>query len=141
MLEETRQAIFRDAFRIAAFCEAAGAAVPDPFSGQSLLPFMAGGSDAGRDVIVSTCEGNQFGLYSQRMVRDRRWKYVWNCTAEDEVYDLETDPGELQNRATDPACADELARLRRRLVAWMEETRDPLLNQWTRPQLLKALKV
>ena len=33
--------------------------------------------------------GNQFGLYSQRMVRNRRWKYVWNLTAEDELYNLE----------------------------------------------------
>ena len=125
----------------ATFCEAAGAVVPDTFSGQSLLPWMTGEGDVGRDMIVSTSEGNQFGLYSQRMVRDRRWKYVWNCTAEDELYDLETDPGELRNRATAPACADELGRLRYRLVAWMEETRDPLLNQWTRPQLLKGLKV
>jgi len=27
------------------------------------------------------------------------------------------------------------------LVAWMEEAEDPLLNQWTRKQLLGGLKV
>ena len=41
--------------------------------------------------------GNQFGLYSTRMVRDRRTKYVWNASAEDELYDLELDPGEENN--------------------------------------------
>ena len=94
----------------------------------------------GREDILSTFEGNQFGLYSQRMVRDRRWKYVWNCTAEDELYDLDTDPAELHNLAAEVDCSDELARLRHRLVAWIEEVDDPLLNPWTRKQLLKGLK-
>ena len=60
---------------------------------------MHGQQDNGRQDIFSMYHGNQFGLYSQRMVRDRRWKYIWNATAEDELYDLETDPGELYNLA------------------------------------------
>ena len=120
------------------FCDAAGVRIPSTFRGQSLLPLFAGSQENGREDIFSVYHGNQFGLYSQRMVRDRRWKVVWNATAEDELYDLETDPGEVNNRATDRACADELARLRRRVVAWMEATRDPLLNGWTRAQLLEG---
>ena len=85
--------------------------------------------------------GNQFGLYSQRMVRDRRWKYVWNATAEDELYDLATDPGEINNLATDATHRDELTRLRQQLVVWMQTTHDPLLNGWTRAQLLENIKV
>jgi arylsulfatase A-like enzyme len=123
------------------FCEAAGVPVPNTFRGRSLLPLMAGNQDNGRQDIFSTYHGNQFGLFSQRMVRDRRWKYVWNATAEDELYDLQSDPGELHNLATDPQCKAELARLRHRLVAWMEETHDKLLNQWTRMQLLEGLKI
>ena len=80
-------------------------------------------------------------LYSQRMVRDRRWKYVWNLTAEDELYDLAADPAELRNLATDPASAGELARLRGRMVAWLEATHDRILNKWTRRQLDEGLKV
>jgi len=125
----------------ATFCDVTGVAIPDTFQGQSLLPLPAGRHDNGRTDIFSMFFGNQFGLYSQRMVRDRRWKYVWNLTAEDELYDLETDPAELHNRATDPAARDELARLRRRTVAWLEATKDPILNEWTRPQLLEGLKV
>ncbi len=83
--------------------------------------------------------GNQFGLYSQRMVRDRRWKYIWNATAEDELYDLETDPGELYNLALDQTYRSVLKHLRQRLVAWMETTSDRLLNLWTKEQLLQDL--
>ena len=85
--------------------------------------------------------GNQFGLYSQRMVRETRWKYVWNATAVDELYDLEADPGELHNLAGDPGYGSELRRLRHRLVHWMQETGDRLLNGWTKTQLLEGRKV
>ncbi|MCC9077647.1 sulfatase-like hydrolase/transferase [Litorilinea aerophila] len=118
------------------FCRAAGLQVPETFAGQDLLPLARGEADEARTDIFATYHGNQFGLYSQRMVRDRRWKYVWNATAEDELYDLEADPGEIHNRAADPACRQELARLRGRLLAWMEATGDRLLNPWTRRQLV-----
>jgi len=117
------------------FCEAAGAVCPSTFQGTSLLGAAAGTGATGREDIFATYHGNQFGSYSQRMVRDRRWKYVWNATALDELYDLEADPGELTNRIDDPACSRELRRLRKRVVAWMETTGDTLLNQWTRGQL------
>ncbi len=123
------------------FCQLAGAPVPTTFSGQSLLPLLTGNEDWKRQDVFSMYQGNQFGLYSQRMVRDRRWKYVWNATAEDELYDIELDPGELRNLATDPLYRVELKRLRHRLVEWMEEIDDPLLNPWTRTQLLEGLKV
>lgn len=122
----------------ATFCDAAGVAIPETFQGASLLPLLAGG--AGRADIFAMYHGGQFGLYSQRMVRDARWKYVWNATAEDELYDLVADPGEVHNRAADPHCAGELKRLRARLVEWMEQTGDRLLNEWTRAQLLEGLK-
>lgn len=122
----------------ATFCEAVGVPIPRGFAGQSLVPLLTGEQiDNGRTDIFAQYMGNQFGLYSQRMVRDARWKYIWNAVAEDELYDLDTDPGEITNRATDPGCRTELRRLRARLVAWMESIGDPLLNQWTLPQLLE----
>jgi len=121
------------------FLDLGGAAIPETFQGQSLKPILLGeAEDTGLDDVFACYHGNQFGLFSQRMVRDRRWKYVWNATAEDELYDLKEDPGELRNRATDRACADTLDHLRRRLVAWMERTDDLLLNSWTRPQILEG---
>ncbi len=124
----------------ATFCEMAEVSCPETFQGRSLVPLLRDGGDdrEARTDILSAYHGNQFGLYSQRMVRDRRWKYVWNATAEDELYDLENDPGELRNRAFDERVTGELSRLRGRLVAWMEETGDRLLNPWTRTQLAEG---
>lgn len=122
------------------FVEAAGLRPCASFAGCNLADVACGTSHTGRDDIFSAYFGNQFGLYSQRMVRDRRWKYVWNATAEDELYDLQSDPWELKNRARDPACAPELARLRGRLLVWMKDTKDRLLNQWTGPQIAEGLK-
>jgi N-sulfoglucosamine sulfohydrolase len=43
----------------------------------------------------------------------------------EELYDLTRDPIELHNLAADPAHAEALADLRRRLRAWQRETNDP----------------
>lgn len=118
--------------------EAAGGEAPETFQGQSLLSVVQGEGGLDREDIFSCYSGNQFGSFTQRMVRDRRYKYVWNAVAEDEFYDLDTDPGELQNRARDNAYAEHITRLRQRLVAWMEDTGDSMLNGSTRRQLLEA---
>ena len=124
----------------ATFCEVAGVTAPASFKGDSLLPLVTRKRRRnGRTDIYASYHGNQFGLYSQRMVRDQRWKYIWNPTAEDELYDLGADPAELYNRAADFSCAGELARLRARMVAWLEQTGDPLLNEWTRRQLTEPV--
>lgn len=138
----------------ATFCHLAGLDQPSTFAGRSILPYVAEKTEdrgqkpedtqhvarstqhATRLDIFTTYHGNQFGLYSQRMVRDHRWKYIWNATAEDELYDLANDPGELTNLTADPAYAAEGRRLRQRILAWMEQTNDRLLNPWIRRQLV-----
>lgn len=125
----------------ATLVDLAGLPCPATFQGQSLVPLIDGATGNGRDDILAMYFGNQFGLFSQRMLRDRRWKYIWNPTAEDELYDLENDPWEIHNRTGDPTAAGELGRLRRRLVAWLESTGDPLLNGWTRVQLEQGCKL
>ena len=44
--------------------------------------------------------------------------------APEELYDLEVDPHEIHNLASEPAFAEKLAELRGRLDVWMEETGD-----------------
>src|SRR6185295_8789265 len=43
---------------------------------------------------------------------------------EEELYDIQADPHELKNLATDPKFAKEIAELRGALDAWKKETRD-----------------
>ncbi|MEZ4868386.1 MAG: sulfatase-like hydrolase/transferase [Caldilineaceae bacterium] len=130
----------------ATLCDAAGvtpigSAAPSALQGQSLLSLAQRNTSTGaRPDIYTTYHGNQFGLYSQRMVRDPHWKYIWNATAEDELYDLDRDPGELVNCIDDEACSQIRHRLRQRLVIWMEATNDRLLNSWIREQLLEGRK-
>lgn len=70
------------------------------------------------------------------MVRDRNWKYIWNATDIDELYNMQSDPGELRNRIDDPMCSNELARLRKRLWEWMRQTHDVLANQFVEKQFM-----
>ncbi|NLF39898.1 sulfatase-like hydrolase/transferase [bacterium] len=123
------------------FCHVAGAAIPASFSGTVLFPFADKPAKGKRGDIFASYHGNQFGSFSQRMVRDRRWKYVWNATCEDELYDLDADPGELKNRVADQACAPELSRLRLRMLDWMGSTHDTLNNGMIRRQLCEGRKL
>ena len=121
----------------ATWCAAAGIEAPDYCSGINLIDAINNGS--GRQDIFSTYHGNQFGNYSQRMVRDNRWKYVWNVGDLDELYDIETDPGELNNLIKEASAADELQRLRNRLSDWLEDTEDVLNNPGNKQMLREGL--
>ena len=73
---------------------------------------QASGDVCKREGIMSCQTGLSQGLYTQRMYRDIRYKYVWNPTDMDELYDLEKDPYELVNRIdTDTVQRDRLRKL------------------------------
>jgi arylsulfatase A-like enzyme len=78
--------------------------------GRSLLPLARDRlADDGRDVLLETPQ------YSA--IRTDRYKYVEYRTGERELYDLKTDPNELQSRQDDPALARIRGELARRLAA------------------------
>lgn len=117
-------------------------ALPSGLHGESLLPLFGQAAEGWRDCVVSTYSGQQFGLFTQRMIRTARWKYVWNHTDTDELYDLAADPAELFNRIGDPDAAPTLAGLRRRLHERLLADGDPLAdNEWMRRQLLQGAKI
>jgi len=58
------------------------------------------------------------------MCRDARYKLVTRLYEEDEFYDLERDPGETRNAIDDPACAQEIGRLRALASRFLLETSD-----------------
>lgn len=52
------------------------------------------------------------------VIRDERWKYVHFGTGESLLFDLETDPDQLVDRAADPTCAAVLAHYAGRMLTW-----------------------
>jgi arylsulfatase A-like enzyme len=111
---------------------------PSTFVGQDLRALLRG-ELPGRDHAFAQYFGTESGSASVRMLRTAEWKYVYHPTGDrDELYDLHTDPSEQVNLSADPLHRETLAALRARLAAAMEEARDPLLNTWTRIELLGA---
>ncbi len=118
---------------------AAGLPVPGHFQGMSFLPQLAGRpSPAPRDWIFSTYHGQQFGLYTQRMIRDPRYKFVWNATDVDELYDLTADPWELENLAVNPGREGLLRSMRHRVAETFAALGDDMVkSSWIRRWLTR----
>ena len=75
------------------------------------------------------------GFQPIRSAYNGRYKLVINLLDNDEFYDLDADPGETVNRIDDPATAAIRDKLHDRIIAWMNETRDPFRGYYwlTRP--------
>ena len=95
----------------------AGVVPPTPVDGLSFAGLWQGAPVPDRvDVLVEAWTGlNADDPTSYAGVRGGRWKYVRYAGQEQELYDLATDPYELDNRAGDPTAQDTVAALRARL--------------------------
>lgn len=122
---------------------ALGLDTPNFFQGCSMLPILRGEDTPNwRKEVVATYNGQQFGLYTQRMIRNSRWKYIWNTTDIDELYDLQTDPNELVNLINNPEHKSVLSELRTKLQDILENDGDELAkNIWIKHQLLNNNKL
>ena len=108
----------------ATVCSLAGADIPGTFQGISLL----NNGDTGREDILSAYHGAQFGLFSQRMLRNQKYKYVYNAADMDELYDMEQDPWELDNLSQSSAHAAIVRDMRRRMYDRLKGYNDPLMS-------------
>jgi arylsulfatase A-like enzyme len=114
----------------ATFVEVAGGKVPGHIiEGRSLLPWLRGETPDWRDFVISEYDysARPFGetLVSRSadarlfMVFDGRWKLIHaEGGFRPMLFDLETDPDELNDLARDPGHEDQIARLRGLLAEW-----------------------
>ncbi|MBI4260681.1 MAG: sulfatase [Actinobacteria bacterium] len=95
--------------------ELAGVDAPGA-EGMSLVPLLAGRETAWRDGFLIESVGNRPGVTSYCGMRTTRYTYVLYRTGEEELYDLEADPHQLENAIGDPALAAVRAELRARTL-------------------------
>jgi len=107
------------------------------FHGKSLMPFLNGECvENWREEVIASYNGQQFGLYTQRMIRNTKWKYVWNTTDVDELYDMEMDADELINLIYQEEYNSVLLELRKKLLDELVAVNDGIGKN---PMLRKAL--
>jgi choline-sulfatase len=70
-----------------------------------------------------------------KMVRTRRWKYIYYPEGFAELYDLESDPQELTNLADDPEYREQTYAMKDRLLHWLATADEPdqIAPRWLRP--------
>ena len=95
---------------------------PEGIDASSFMPLLQNPGSPGPAAAFA-----EFALESapRYMIRTRRFKYVYNETDIDELYDLESDPGELFNQADDPGLKEVRRRHHEQLLAWFDPDKNP----------------
>ncbi len=71
-----------------------------------------------------------------KMVRTRRWKFVYYPEGFSELYDLQSDPQEMTNLAADPKHREQVYEMKDRLLHWLTtaDEADQIAPRWLRPE-------
>jgi choline-sulfatase len=94
-------------------CDYAGVPAPSHMRGRSLRPLLEGDSGPWRDFVVAETS------VTGRMVRTRNYKYIaYKDDPVDQLFDMQSDPWETRNLASDPAHAGSVREHRRLLAEW-----------------------
>ncbi len=103
-------------------CDALALAVPGGLAGESLRPLWEGKRDHIRDSVFLPY------IKVQRAVRDERWKLIaYPKIGHLQLFDLESDPYEMDNRIDDPAAAAALAKLQTLMADWQSRFNDTVV--------------
>jgi uncharacterized sulfatase len=109
-----------------------GFEVPKTLEGGSMLALLNDPAAVARQEVFIEwgryeVDHDGFGAFQPiRCICDGRYKLAVNLMTTDELYDLQTDPGELNNLIQSKAHAAIRNGLHDRLIDWMNVSRDPL---------------
>ncbi|QNN22686.1 sulfatase-like hydrolase/transferase [Planctomycetales bacterium ZRK34] len=102
----------------------AGVSAPDLMHGKSLMPLLRGNSAGWRDAFVYEAPTPCLGSHPIYAARNQRWKLIQTYDPKQpdrityrELYDLENDPDEMNNRADDPDASAIVKELAARIAA------------------------
>ena len=89
--------------------------------GRSMLPLLSGEQNSFRQHVF--CDSSDMNITTY----DGRWKYVlnWNPRDIDELYDLGSDPGEMNNLANEPGFGQIVEEMQQRIFKWLDDTGHP----------------
>ena len=98
-----------------------------PLHGQSFVPLLRDGRAPGRSSFLAEYFVEKVGprVATWQAIRTSRWKYIRYVDEGqkfDELYDLQSDPGEIRNAIGDAAAAEQLGALRRELEKLIADT-------------------
>jgi arylsulfatase A-like enzyme len=113
------------------FLDAAGVETPTKFSGSSLSSLVTRHSslEEWRSALFFQSNGNEtYGI--QRSILTDKWRFVYNGFDYDELYDLENDPGQMKNLASDPAYDEVKKELYTRIWEFGIEHNEQLINDY-----------
>ena len=100
-------------------CDLTGISLPAGVEGKNLASIWRGEESKVRDTLFTTYED------LMRAVRDERWKLIrYPQIDHTQLFDLQNDPHELHNLATDPAQAARVAAMFKELETWQKRTDD-----------------
>jgi len=132
---ERRQLVSTGLDLFPTICDYAGVPVPPELKGHSLRGLAeAGGGEPLREYVVAETE---FGTFNStppfqhvgpmgRMVRSAKYKYIVYSEGaiREQLFDMERDPGEMNNLAVSSQHAEALNAHRKMLLDWQGETND-----------------
>lgn len=119
-------------------CELTGVEPMDTGEARSFVPVLR---DSSRASEFTTGYAEYFGtryILTQRVLWQGPWKLVWNGFDEDELYNLEDDPGEMRNLISDPSTAGVVRELMAEAWRIVRDTGDHTLWRTAYPTLRLA---
>ena len=111
--------------------DAAGIGIPPFLEGQSIMSTLHNPDETSNDFVFmefmryEVDHDSWGGFQPIRCAFDGRHKLVVNLHYTDELYDLESDPQEMNNLISSPEYSAARDFLHDRMLEWMDKTRDP----------------